>query len=188
MSSIYKLLWLKGPLEGRELCLPLGKMSIGPDGDVLATLLEAQQLDLFIDEDGVHCRSKVTSWVEGKLVVKLDTLPLYQVIEIDNISIVIGKVDDELKMRIIPKRLGSKVTKPYWVFLLMSFLTLLLLFTVILAPSSQTKAVLTQHQWLSQQLIQDGLNDINVTWSTSGVATLSGYCHDAQQISGFLVI
>lgn len=185
MSSKYKLLWLNGPLQGRDLCLPLGNMSIGPDGDVLSTLLETQQLDLFIDDEGVHCQSEVAIWIDGKLVSELDLLPLYQVIEIDSISIVVGKVDDELKMQAIPKRSQAKASQSYWIFVVASLLTLILLFSVILAPNSQLPIVLTPNQWVSQQLAQDGLNDVKVTWSSSGVVTLSGYCRDAQQISGF---
>lgn len=55
MSSGYKLLWLNGPLQGRELSLPLGNLSIGPDGDVLATLEHVEQVDLLIDEAGFGC-------------------------------------------------------------------------------------------------------------------------------------
>ncbi|WP_229380892.1 hypothetical protein [Shewanella psychropiezotolerans] len=91
MSSKYKLLWLNGPLQGRELSLPLGCMSIGPDGDVLATLVELRQLELFIDDAGVHLQSEVSTWIDGKPASKLDLLPLGRVIEFAGIAMVLGE-------------------------------------------------------------------------------------------------
>ncbi|AQS36199.1 type III secretion apparatus protein, YscD/HrpQ family [Shewanella psychrophila] len=185
MSSKYKILWLNGPLQGRELSLPLGCMSIGPDGDVLATLVELSQLDLCIDDAGVHLQSEVSTWIDGKPVGKLDFLPLGRVIEFAGIAMVLGGADDVLRMQAIPKRGQSKSTMSYWMLVIASLLIFTLLMSVLLVPSSPPQTVQTPSQWLSQQLIQDGLKDVRASWSSSGIVTLSGYCTDAQQITGF---
>lgn len=186
MSSKYKLLWLSGLLQGRELCLPLGGISIGPDGDVLATLVEMKQLELTVDEEGVHLNSQVSAWVDGKHVRSLTLLPTGKVIEIAGIAIVLGELEDELEMRVLPKHSSFKAKNSFWILLITSVLTLVLLMSVILSPALPQEPVLTPNQWVSQQLVQSELNDVKVSWSSSGVVTLSGYCRDTQQIASFI--
>lgn len=186
MSSGYKLLWLNGPLQGRELSLPLGSLSIGPDGDVLATLEHAEQVDLLIDVTGVRLQSWVPTWIAGQPVSEANMLPLGQAIELAGVGILLGHSSDELKQQAMPSHCQTKAKKSWWLLATVSMLSMVLLTTVLLAPAKMPIAELTQAQWLSQQLQTDGLNGIQAHWSKDGVVTLSGFCQDSQRMARFL--
>ncbi|BAJ02230.1 type III secretion system inner membrane ring subunit SctD [Shewanella violacea] len=187
MSSKYKLLWLNGPLQGREFSLPLGSITIGPDGDIVAILSEVSELELFIDEEGVHLSKEVPTWVDGKPVEGLTLLPLDQVIELDDIAILVGKDDDVLAIRGVPKHMLVR-GGPLFFLGFTSLISLLVLLFVLFSPveESHLQIVLTPSQWLSRELNQSGLKSIKVSWSDSGVATLSGYCKEQQQMADLL--
>lgn len=186
MSSGYKFLWLNGPLQGRELSLPLGNLSIGPDGDVLATLEHVEQVDLLIDEAGVRLQSWVPTWIAGQPISEVNMLPLGQVIELAGVGILLGHCTDELQQQAIPSHFQTKAKKSWWLLATVSMLSMVLLATVLLAPAKMPIAELTQAQWLSQQLQTDGLNGVQAHWSKDGVVTLSGFCQDSQRMAQFL--
>lgn len=186
MSSGYKLLWLNGPLQGRELCLPYGGLSLGPEGDVLASLEGVKQVDLVTDESGVRLQLWVPTWIAGRPIEQVQHLPLGQVIELAGVAFLLGRRDDTLQWQAVPAHWQPRAQKSWWLFAMVSALSLVLLLSLLLAPVKQSVVHMTPPQWLSQQLKTEGLTQVNASWTPDGVVTLSGYCADSQHMMHLL--
>ncbi|WP_119712120.1 hypothetical protein [Arsenophonus endosymbiont of Aleurodicus floccissimus] len=65
MASDYKLLWLNGPMQRRELFLPEGDLTMGIDGDIIALLAGHSSLSLTVQPQGITLNQPMTVLVEG---------------------------------------------------------------------------------------------------------------------------
>lgn len=66
MEASIKLLWLTGPMQGRELKLPSGELSMGPSGDIMVPIEQREVINISVDEKGVMVKSNLDVWVSGK--------------------------------------------------------------------------------------------------------------------------
>lgn len=176
MASDYKLLWLNGPMQGRELILPEGDLTMGIEGDIIAPLTGHSSLSLTVQPQGITLNQPMTVLVEGGEHTGPMTFPLNQVIVLAGIGFMVGRADESLQWRPLPEvRLARKAK---WSLLLWSgfslFILLASLFVLLLPPSSST--LFDPHIWLKQQLLTPELGQIQSQWDSNGGLTLSGYC------------
>ncbi|MFV9997722.1 MAG: type III secretion system inner membrane ring subunit SctD [Arsenophonus endosymbiont of Dermacentor nuttalli] len=178
MASDYKLLWLNGPMQGRELFLPEGDLTMGIDGDIIAPLAGHTSLSLTVLSQGITLNQPMTVLVEGGMHTGPMTIPLNQVIVLAGIGFMIGRADEALQWRPLPKAKLAGKTK--WRLLLwLGFslsIGLVSLFLLLLPPTSANQ--FEPHIWLKRQLLAPELAQIQTQWDSNGVLTLSGYCNN----------
>ncbi|HGJ5876277.1 MAG TPA: type III secretion system inner membrane ring subunit SctD [Arsenophonus sp.] len=178
MASNYKLLWLNGPMQGRELFLPEGDLTMGIDGDIIAPLAGHTSLSLTVLSQGITLNQPMTVLVEGGIHIGPMIIPLNQVIVLAGIGFMIGRADETLQWRPLPKAKLAGKTK--WRLLLwLGFslsIGLVSLFLLLLPPVSTNQ--FEPHIWLELQLLAPELTQIQTQWDSNGVLTLSGYCNN----------
>lgn len=163
-------------MQGRELFLPEGDLTMGIEGDIIAPLTGHSSLSLTVQPQGITLNQPMTVLVEGGEQTGPMTIPLNQVIVLAGIGFMVGRADESLQWRPLPEAKLADKTK--WSLLLWSgfslFILLASLFVLLLPPSTST--LFDPHIWLKQQLLAPELGQIQSQWDNNGGLTLSGYC------------
>ncbi|NRF16150.1 type III secretion system inner membrane ring subunit SctD [Vibrio coralliilyticus] len=179
MENSTKLLWLTGPMQGRELRLPQGDLSMGPSGDIMVPLAERELLNIRVDEKGVFVRDTVKVWANGSLANTEEALPMGEPIEICGVGLVLGKADQALEWQKLPAHV--KTSQSRWrkmVLLAMTLITIVLMAFTLMLPA-KTQPVFDPQLWLQHQLNVPALHQVEGNWSPDGVVTLTGYCDNS---------
>lgn len=163
-------------MQGRELFLPEGDLTMGIEGDIIAPLTGHSSLSLTVQPQGITLNQPMTVLVEGGEQTGPMTFPLNQVIVLAGIGFMVGRADESLQWRPLPAvKLAGKTR---WSLLLWSgfslFILLASLFVLLLPPT--TTSLFDPHIWLKQQLLAPELGQIQTQWDSNGGLTLSGYC------------
>ena len=186
MPSNYKILWLNGPLKGRQLILPQGKFTVGPDGDVLAELESGDQLEFTIGDESVTLVNKVDVWVAGEKKEDIEALPLSEVIEVDGLIFVLGSAAQDIEEPELPKKKGGKKNLPYIALLGISLISTILILLLLIDPVEAPQHEMTPKEWVSEQLTLNELDGIKAIWATNGVVTFNGFCEDSRRLQQFI--
>ena len=186
MPSNYKILWLNGPLKGRQLILPQGKFTVGPDGDVLAVLESAEQLEFKIEDESVSLVTKVDVWVAGEKKEDIEALPLSEVIEIDGLIFVLGSAAQDIVEPELPKKKRGKKNVSYIALLGISLISTILILLLLIDPVEAPQHEMTPKEWVAEQLTLNELDGIKAIWATNGVVTFNGFCEDSRRLQQFI--
>ncbi|MGB0893405.1 MAG: type III secretion system inner membrane ring subunit SctD [Parashewanella sp.] len=187
MPSKFKILWLNGPLKGRQLVLPEGNFTIGPDGDVLAVLEKQDQLDFTVDDDGMRLTTDAEVWISGKMQTEQsELLSQNEVIEVEGIAFVLGDADEELTIMSIPKHKVTGKSASHWLLLGVSIFSALLIFILLIDPVEAPQHQTTPQDWVAEQLKDNELDGIKAIWGDNGVVTFNGFCEDSETLQNFV--
>ncbi len=186
MPSTFKILWLNGPLKGRQLVLPSGSFTIGSDGDVLAVLDNSEQLEFEVAEDKVSLVSEVEAWVNGERQDSIDEITIGVVVEIEGVAFILGNVNDEIETQAIPRKKMPKKRASHWALFIISTFSTLLIVLLLIDPVQAPQHIVTPNQWVSQRLTVNELDGIKSIWSENGVVTFNGFCEDSQKLNRFI--
>ena len=186
MPSNFKILWLNGPLKGRQLVLPQGKFTVGPDGDVLAELESAEQLEFNIEDESIALETKVDVWVAGEKKEEIEALPLSEVIEIDGLIFVLGSAAQNIEQLELPKKKGSKKKISHLALLGISLISTILILLLLIDPVEAPQHQTTPKNWVSEQLTLNELDGIKAIWASNGVVTFNGFCEDSRKLQQFI--
>ncbi|WP_299006967.1 type III secretion system inner membrane ring subunit SctD [uncultured Shewanella sp.] len=194
MALQYKLLWLNGPLKGRELQLPSGQLTIGSDGDILAMLEGTDEITLDINETDILLHSTVPGHIDAEETTFESALPFHKAIEVAGVAFVLAPIDEPITLSELPstqvvnvkktaKNKSNKTRKNHWgLLILASIIALLIAYTITLsAPEKEPKK--TIQQWTNGQMDKYGLPHITTRWSSDTQVTLSGYYDDTQKFN-----
>lgn len=183
MNSQWKIRLLGGVLNGREIILHQGTLSIGEQQcDLLLPLqghshltltVEAEQL--FINTGGAPLR------VNGRCASPQQALPAGSVIETAGIVMAVGPVNMNLATCTLPTRSRHSLILPG---------ALLLVLLPLLALLSSSLTAVSQVPSASQQLVsllsRYQLDKLQTSWLRDGSVTLSGYCDQQAQLDKLL--
>ncbi|MCL1076968.1 EscD/YscD/HrpQ family type III secretion system inner membrane ring protein [Parashewanella spongiae] len=186
MPSTFKILWLNGPLKGRQLVLPLGSFTIGSDGDVLAVLDNSEQLEFDISEDKVSLVNETEVWVNGEKQESIDEIAHGEVIEIEGIAFILGDADTEIEAKSIPRKKMPKKSASHWALFIISVFSTLLIVLLLIDPVHAPQHSVTPKQWVDQRLTVNELDGIKSIWSENGVVTFNGFCENSQKLNQFV--
>ena len=183
MEPSIKLLWLTGPMQGRELKLPLGRLSIGPSGDIMIPLVEHEVININVDDKGVVVKDDINIWVKGKLVNSSEPLPMGQPIEMCGIGLILGNCDQQLEWQKLPIR-SSNLSKSWSnIALLGTSLFALVLMAFVLMLPAKSQPIFNPQLWLQSQLNVPALHQVDASWGQDGVVTLTGYCDNSTSMA-----
>lgn len=105
MPSAYKLKWLNGPFNGRELVLPEGELRIGgPGSDVLLSLESGGEAVLSTNEEGVRLNYPGNVWIDGMAASAPGALALGSVIDMGGVAFVLGREESDIAYISVPER------------------------------------------------------------------------------------
>lgn len=186
MPSNFKILWLNGPLKGRQLILPQGKFTVGSDGDVLAELESAEQLEFIIEDESITLENKLNIWVGGEKKEDVGALPLSEVIEIDGLIFVLGRAAQDIEEPELPKKKGSKKNFSHIALLGISLISTILILILLIDPAEAPQHQVTPKEWVSEQLRLNELDGIKAIWASNGVVTFNGFCEDSRKLQQFI--
>ncbi|WP_299493655.1 type III secretion system inner membrane ring subunit SctD [uncultured Shewanella sp.] len=191
MALQYKLLWLNGPLKGRELQLPSGQLTIGSDGDILANLEGTEEICLNVNEADIYLQSDVHGLIDSEEDTFDKALPYHKAIEVAGVAFAVAPIDEPMTISELPsaqvattkkavknKKSTKKTKTVHWgLFSVAIIITLLIGYIVTLAaPEKEPKK--TIQQWTQSQISQKALPHITTAWSSDTQVTLSGYYND----------
>ncbi len=186
MPSNFKILWLNGPLKGRQLILPQGKFTVGPDGDVLATLKSSDQLEFNIEDESVTLINKIDVWIGREKKEEIEALPLSEVIEVDGLIFVLGSAAQDIEEPTLPKKKWKKKNFSYMALLGISLISTILILLLLVDPAEAPQHEMTPKEWVSEQLTLNELDGIRAIWATNGVVTFNGFCEDSRKLQQFI--
>ncbi|RYV00983.1 EscD/YscD/HrpQ family type III secretion system inner membrane ring protein [Shewanella sp. OPT22] len=186
MPSNFKILWLNGPLKGRQLILPQGKFTVGPDGDVLAELESADLLEFSVEDESVTLETDVEVLIGGEKREGKEALPLSEVIEVDGILFVLGSAAQDIEEPELPKKKGKKKNVSYIALLGISLISTILILLLLIDPVQAPQHEMTPKEWVSEQLTLNELDGIKAIWATNGVVTFNGFCEDSRKLQQFI--
>lgn len=180
MEQRYKLLWLTGPMKGREIKLPFGHLSMGPDGDLMVPLPQGVEPVLFeVSDEGVKLLSDVPVWTELVPTDDPVTLPLGQAIEIAGVAFLLGSVEQVLEWRVF-KKTKVRSSKGLGIKVLCALFALIAIFAmvgVLMLPQPK-KAPFDPQIWLAKELsMTPELKEIKTQWKGNNESVvIEGYC------------
>ncbi|MCF4176103.1 type III secretion system inner membrane ring subunit SctD [Vibrio sp. McD22-P3] len=183
MENGTKLLWLTGPMQGRELRLPQGDLSMGSSGDIMVPLAGRELLNIRVDEKGVFVRDTVKVWANGSLANIEEALPMGEPLEICGVGLVLGKTEQALEWQKLPAHV--KTSQSRWrkmVLLAMTLISIVLMVFTLMLPA-KTQRVFDAQLWLQHQLNVPALHQVEGNWSSDGVVALTGYCDNSTAIT-----
>lgn len=199
MSLQYKLLWLKGPLKGRELQLPSGQLTIGSDGDILAKLDGTEEITLNIDDSGIHLISNVAGTIDAHEGNFESPLPYQKAIEVAGVAFVVAPVEESLSLIELPSapvsdtqrvikniETDKKPNKTHWGLLSLAVILAISIFYIMTLPEVSNEKKQTIQEWTKGQRVKEALPNIKITWSSNTRVTLSGYYDDPINFTAFL--
>ncbi|MBM7071415.1 type III secretion system inner membrane ring subunit SctD [Shewanella sp. 202IG2-18] len=186
MPSNFKILWLNGPLKGRQLVLPQGKFTVGPDGDVLAELESTDLLEFSVEDESVTLETDVEVLIGGEKREGKEALPLSEVIEVDGILFVLGSAAQDIEEPELPKKKGKKKNVSYIALLGISLISTILILMLLIDPVQAPQHEMTPKEWVSEQLTLNELDGIKAIWATNGVVTFNGFCEDSRKLQQFI--
>ena len=160
MPSNFKILWLNGPLKGRQLILPQGSFTVGSDGDVIADLESADILEFNIEDESVTLKTDIEVWVAGERKEQQEALPLSEVIEIDGLLFVLGSAAQDIEEPDLPKRKRKKKNFSYIALLGISLISTILILLLLIDPAEAPQHQMTPKEWVSEQLTLNELDGI----------------------------
>ncbi|CAM2878859.1 type III secretion system inner membrane ring subunit SctD [Vibrio neptunius] len=176
MENSTKLLWLTGPMQGRELKLPQGELSMGPSGDIMVPLAERERLNIRVEDKSVFVTDTVQVWANGSLINTQEALPMGVPIEICGVGLVLGQADQALEWQKLPRHAQTKHSRTTKVVLLaLTLFTAALMALTLMLPEKATP-VFDPQLWLQNQLSVPALHQVNANWGVDGVVTMTGYC------------
>ncbi|MBU2898925.1 type III secretion system inner membrane ring subunit SctD [Vibrio hepatarius] len=183
MEPSIKLLWLTGPMQGRELKMPLGELSMGANGDIMVPLVEHDAINIKVDEKGVVVKDNINVWVKGMLVNSSTPLPMGQPIEICGVGFILGNCNQTLKWQKLPPHSSKMINSWGNIALLCTTFFALVLMAFVLMLPAKTQPVFNPQLWLQSQLNVPALHQIEASWGQDGVVTLTGYCDNSTSMS-----
>ncbi|MCL1123703.1 type III secretion system inner membrane ring subunit SctD [Shewanella surugensis] len=199
MSLQYKLLWLNGPLKGRELQLPSGQLTIGSDGDILAKLEGTEEITLEINDAGIHLISNVTGLIDADEANFEAPLPYHKAIEVAGVAFVVAPVEEALSLIELPstqianttqtvKKTGTRKrsNKIPWGLLSLAAILALLIIYIVTLPDAPIEKKQTIQRWTENQLVKEALPHVKTMWSSNTQVTLSGYYGDPITFNAFI--
>lgn len=102
-------------MQGRELFLPEGDLTMGIDGDIIAPLSGHSSLSLTVQPQGITLNQPMTVLVEGGMHTGPMTFPLNQAIVLAGIGFIVGRADESLQWRPLPEaKLAVKLNGVYY--------------------------------------------------------------------------
>jgi len=172
MADNWKIRLLGGVLQGREIWLTEGRLSIGERNcDLCLPLQGKYQLMLTVTDGGLFIDAgEQTVRVNGRKHKPETPLPETGIVQLPGLTMAFGHGDADLSVCRIPRR------KPVIVFSCVMFLLLLLgagLTVFLLRPDSVAVDMVPRIDALLQQ---NGLTQITVNQEQDGTFLLSGYC------------
>ena len=183
MEASIKLLWLTGPMQGRELKLPSGDLSMGPSGDIMVPIDQREVIYISVDEKGVTVKSKLDVWVSGKKANHEEYLPLGQPIELSGVGFILGRGEQELTWQKLPPHLTRKSSRLSNIFLLATSLIALATMVCVLMLPAKVEPVFNPRLWLQSQLNMPALHQVDASWGPDGIVTLTGYCDNSTSMA-----
>lgn len=194
MALQYKLLWLNGPLKGRELQLPSGQLTIGNDGDILARLEGTDEIALNINESNILLHSDVPGHIDTEETTFESALPYHKAIEVAGVAFAIAPIDEPIAISELPstqvvkvnktvKNKSNKTQKVHWGLLIIASIIALLIAYIVTLAAPEKEPKKTIQQWTNGQISQYGLPHITTHWSSDTQVTLSGYYDDTQKFN-----
>ncbi|WP_298774050.1 type III secretion system inner membrane ring subunit SctD [uncultured Shewanella sp.] len=196
MALQYKLLWLNGPLKGRELQLPSGQLTIGHDGDILANLDGTDEITLNINETDIKLHSHVSGHIDAEESTFESALPYHKAIEVAGVAFAIAPIDEPIAISELPSTQVVKIKKTaktksqqthkiHWGLLIVALIISLLIAYMITLAAPEKEPKKTIQQWTNGQVSQYGLPHITTDWSSDTQVTISGYYDDTQKFNAF---
>lgn len=183
MDMNTKLLWITGPMQGRELRLPQGELSMGPCGDVMVPLSERESIQISVTEEGVFIRDSIPVWCNGVAANTQEPLPFGQAIEVSGVGFILGSLDQSLVWQRLPEHVKAKASGGRRLFLsFITLMTVVLMSFVVMLPKN-IEPTFNPHMWLQSQLNVPSLNQVKASWNEDGVVSLSGYCDNSLVMS-----
>ncbi|RLV59790.1 EscD/YscD/HrpQ family type III secretion system inner membrane ring protein [Parashewanella curva] len=187
MPSKFKILWLNGPLSGRQLVIPEGTFTVGEDGDVLAVLDKLKLIEFDVNEEKVELITQTPVWIDGiKPDETITEIPLGSVIEIEGIAFILGLSSEEIQKKAIPKRKLTKKRASNLLLIGLSAFSALLILALLVDPVEAPQHEVTPQEWVSQRLTLNELDGIKALWSDNGVVTFNGFCDDSRKLAQFI--
>ncbi|MYM58565.1 EscD/YscD/HrpQ family type III secretion system inner membrane ring protein [Vibrio sp. OCN044] len=183
MEASIKLLWLTGPMQGRELKLPSGDLSMGPSGDIMVPIDQPDAISLSVDDKGVMVKGNVATWVSGKRANLAEYLPLGQPIELSGVGFILGHCEQELTWQKLPSHSTKKSGRLSNIFLFATSLFALVTMLVVLMLPVKTVPVFNPRLWLQSQLNVPALHQVDASWGADGIVTLTGYCDNSASMA-----
>ncbi|WP_133407983.1 type III secretion system inner membrane ring subunit SctD [Parashewanella tropica] len=187
MPSKFKILWLNGPLSGRQLVIPEGTFTVGEDGDVLAVLDKVKLIEFNVGEEKVELITQAPVWIDGiKPDEAITEIPLGSVIEIEGIAFILGLGTEDIQKQDIPKRKLTKKRASNLLLIGLSTFSAILILVLLIDPVEAPQHEVTPQEWVSQRLTLNELDGIKAIWSDNGVVTFNGFCDDSRKLAQFI--
>ncbi|GLT18673.1 EscD/YscD/HrpQ family type III secretion system inner membrane ring protein [Vibrio zhanjiangensis] len=183
MEPNIKLLWLTGPMQGRELKLPSGDLSMGPSGDIMVPLGQREAINISVDEQGVVVKDSIDVWVNGIKAKISEYLPLGQPIELSGVGFILGYCDQQLAWQKLPPRLTRTQSRLSHLILLGTTLFALATMILVLMLPAKREPVFNPQLWLQSELNIPALHQVNASWGADGIVTLTGYCDNSTSMA-----
>lgn len=190
---------LNGTLQGRELALPHGALTLGlGDVDLQVPLDNGITLvTLVVGEGDVRLQNSVPCWVEGR-VFQGDCLPTGKIIDLAGLGIVLLAPGEHFTPRHIPERLApgrwrlSRVQRQ--IFRIATLSAMILSLSIALYWWQHQETVSEQvdrlgvQQWLAKQHKTPELATLGFEWLNDGTLKIYGECLRQQSLDSVLQI
>lgn len=183
MEPSIKLLWLTGPMQGRELKLPSGELSMGPSGDIIVPISQCEEVNICVDEKGMLVKDSIDVWVNGKKANTLEYLPLGQLIELSGVGFILGNCEQKLIWQNLPPRLTKTSGQLSDIILFGTTLFSLAAMLLVLMLPVKREPVFNPQSWLKSKLKISELQQVNARWGPNDIVILTGYCDNSTSMA-----
>lgn len=196
---MFTLKILNGALQGRELSLPPGPLTLGlGDVDLLVALDDGITLiTLLVGEQNIRLQDPVPCWVEGR-AFQGERLPTGKIIDLAGLCIVLLAPGEHFTSRRIPERLAPgrwRLSRVQRQILRITVSSLLLLSACIAVYWWQHQETVSEQvdrlgvqQWLAKQHKTPDLRTLGFEWLNDGTVKIYGECRHQQSLDNVLQI
>ncbi|HEY3591034.1 MAG TPA: type III secretion system inner membrane ring subunit SctD [Buttiauxella sp.] len=191
--------FLNGPMQGRDLTLPAGELTLGiGDVDLQAVFdNDISRIVLHVNEQSVTLDDRVACWVEGRVFTG-GMLPTGKIIDLAGQGIVLLNEGDSFTSRRIPERLAAgrwRLSRTQ-IRIISAVLGTALLVTggsvLYLWQRQETVDQLVDRlgvqRWLIQQHKTPALRTLGFEWRADGTVRIYGECLQQQALDSVLQI
>lgn len=178
MANQWKIRLLGSVLQGREVWLSEGRLSLGEHGcDLCIPLNQNEKIVLFSQAGQLFVEAgKARLLVNGRRHRHGMPLPGAGVLQVAGVAMAFGNQDSNLANYKIPRQLIH-----YWLLAAMLLLVGAILVGLMVVEAPPPSVTDTLPQRVSMLLQQAGLSPTQARWMQDGSLWLSGYCqHSAQ--------